>query len=308
MQAPPPPLVPQPAGAPALQAGPIVVPNTYLDKYLDQAHDVFNGNYINLYHEYAVGNNTPATLRNASYRDGNMGTFLHLLVHVRDLQAGPDDPGTIVALHCLTRHEARLGQAQYAFDNMGLAFYGDVINGQAPSTVVVPDHWFNQVGPTQVPTHGLLNQQLVADPAAQSVGPFNARDPDVTPILTRHVILVPNKYAAPFLTAGMSPRAAYQTLFGMIQQAGDEIACEPLLDWLRVTLTARGGAAPLPATCVPPPAPPAFADLAVQQAFVTYRLNVFHTDFNHLQPGHQHHSAVLIAQGISALTAEQRLS
>ena len=106
----------------------------------------------------------------------------------------------------------------------------------------------------------------------------------------------------------MKPRAAYQTLFGMIQQAGDEIACEPLLDWLRVALTARGGPVAIPATCVPPAAAPAFADLGVQQAFVTYRLTVFHTDFNHLQPGHQHQSAVLIAQGISALTAEQRLS
>ena len=301
-------VVPQPPGVPAPQAGPIVVPNTYLDKYLDPIHDVFSGNYINLYHEYTVGNNTPAALRTATYRDGNMGTYLHILVHLRDPLAGANDPGTIVALHRLTRHEARLGQAQYPFDSLGLAFYGDVINGQAPSTVVIPDGWFNQIGPVQVPQHGLLTQEFAADPAAQSFGPYNAGTADVSPITTRQVILVPNKYAAPFLTSGMKPRDAYQTLFGMIQQAGDEIACEPLLDWLRVTLTTRGGAAPLPATCVPLTSAPAFADLAVQQAFVTYRLGVFHSDFTHLQPGHQHQSAVLIAQGISALTAEQRLS
>ena len=292
-----------------MQAGPQVVPNTYLEKYLDQSNDVFNGNYVNLYHEYSVGNNTPAALRNATYRDGNMGTYLHVLVHLRDPQAGPNDPGTIVALHRLTRHESRLGgQAQYSFDNLGLAYYGDVINGQAPSTVVVPDTWFNQVGPVQVPRPGLLAQEFAADPNAQSFGPYNAGVPDVDPITTRPVILVPNKYAAPFLTAGMTPRAAYQTLVGMIQQNGDDIACEPLLDWLRVTLTLRGGAAPLPATCVLPAAPPVFADLAVQQAFIVYRLSVFHADFNHLQPGHQHQSAVLIAQGLSALTNEQRLT
>ena len=291
-----------------MQAGPHVVPNTYLEKYLDPSLDVFQGNYVNLYNEYAVGNNTPAALRNATYRDGNMGTFLHVLVHLRDPTAGPNDPGTIVALHRLTRHEARLGQAQYPFDNLGLAYYGDVINGQAPSTVVIPDAWFNQVGPVQTPNHGLLTQQLEAHPDEIAVGPYIAGTADVDPITTRPAILVPNKYAAPFLTAGMTPKAAYQTLFGMVQQAGDGIACEPLLDWLRVTLTQRTGAVIWPATCVPPAAPPAFADLTVQQAFVTYRLSVFHADFQHLQPGHQHHSAVLIAQGISALTAEQRLS
>ena len=312
MQAPPPPHaapnVGQIAGVPAPQAGPTAVPNTYLEKYLDPAHDVFNGNYVNLYNEYAVGNLTPAELRAATYRDGNMGTFLHVLVHVRDPAAGPNDPGTIVALHRLTRHETRLGQTQYAFDNLGLAYYGDVINGQAPSTVVIPDTWYNQVGPVQSPNHGLLAQEFAADPNAASFGPYLAGTADVDPVSTRPVVLVPNKYAAPFLTAGMAPRAAYLTVLGMAQQAGEDVACEPLLDWLRVTLTLRGGAAPTPATCVPPPAPPAFADLAVQQAFVSYRLSVFHSDFIHLQPGHQHQSAVLIAQGISALTTEQRLS
>ena len=297
-----------PAGVPAPQAGPLVVPNTYLEKYLDQSYDAFHGNYINLFNEYAVGNNTPAALRNATYRDGNMGTYLHVLVHVLDAQAGPNDPGTIVALHRLTRHEARLGQAQYPFDNLGLAFYGDVINGQAPSTVVIPDTWFNQIGPVQSPSHGLLAQEMAAHPNSNSFGPYVAGVADVTPVTTRQVILVPNKYAAPFLTAGMPPRDAYQTLYGMIQQAGDEIACEALLDWLRVALTLRGGVVPLPATCVPPASSPIFADLAVQQAFVTYRLSVFHTDFNHMQPGHQHQSAVLIAQGLSALTNEQRLT
>jgi hypothetical protein len=195
-----------------MQAGPHVVPNNYLEKYMDPSLDVFQGNYVNLYNEYAVGNNTPAALRNATYRDGNMGTFLHVLVHVRDPTAGPDDPGTIVALHRLTRHEARLGQAQYPFDNLGLAFYGDVINGQAPSTVVLPDAWFNQVGPVQTPNHGLLTQQFAAHPDETAVGPFNAGTADVDPITTRPAILVPNKYAAPFLTAGMTPRAAYQFL------------------------------------------------------------------------------------------------
>jgi hypothetical protein len=279
-----------------------------LEKYLDAQNDTFQGNYINLYHEYAVGNTQPLPLRNAVYKDGNVGVYLHGLVHVLDPAAGVDDPGTIVAVHRLTRHESRFGQVRAAFDGLGLAYYGDIINGQAPSTVVIPDTWFNQTAPVQVPTHGLLAQAFAAEPNAESFGPYQAGQADVNPLTTRQIILVPNKYVTPFLTTGLKPRAAYQIIYGMVQQAGHQVACEPLLDWIRLTLTKRGGVNPLPVTCVLPASPPAFASPETQQAFSTYRLGIFQADFPHFQPGHQHNSAALIAQGISALTDEQRLA
>jgi len=71
----PQPLLPQLPGV-------AVAPNTYLEKYLDAQNDTFQGNYINLYHEYAVGNTQPLPLRNAVYKDGNVGVYLHGLVHV----------------------------------------------------------------------------------------------------------------------------------------------------------------------------------------------------------------------------------
>jgi len=297
----PQPVQPQPVGV-------ATAPTTYLAKYLDAQNDSFGGNYTNLYNEYTVGNTQPLALRNAVYKDGNVGILLHGLIHVQDPNAGVDDPGTIVAVHRLTRHESRLGQAPTGYDNVGLGFYGDVINGQAPSTVVIPDAWFNQTAVVQVPTHGLLAQEFAADPQLEVLGPYQAGQPDVQPVTTRQIILVPNVYATPFLTAGLTPRAAYQVLHGMVHQAGHEVACEPLLDWLRATLTKRGGANPQPVTYVPPAAPPAFASPQIQQAFATYRLGIFQADFPHLQPGHYHNSAALIAQGITALTDEQRLA
>ena len=296
-----PPVQPQPLGA-------LTAPNTYLAKYLDAQNDSFGGNFTNLYNEYAVGNTQPLALRNAVYKDGNVGILLHGLVHVQDPNAGVDDPGTIVAVHRLTRHESRFGQLHTGYDNLGLGFYGDIINGQAPSTVVIPDAWFNQTTMVQVPTHGLLAQEFAADPQLELLGPYQAGQPDVQPVTTRQIILVPNMYVTPVLTTGLAPRAAYQVLQGMVQQAGHEVACEPLMDWLRAALTKRGGANPVPVTCVPPAAPPAFANPQTQQAFATYRMGIFHADFPHLQPGHQHSSAALIAQGISALTDEQRLA
>ena len=311
MQAPPAPQAPVPNVA-AVQPAPLpvapVAATTYRESYLDPQHDAFGGNYINLYNEYAVGNTQPLPLRNSVYRAGNSGTLIHCLVHVKDPNGAVHDPGTIVAIHRLTRHDPRFGQLPLPYDNMGLGFFGDTQNGQVPTTVHVVDAWYNQTAVTQVPTAGLLAQEFAAHPADQFFGPYLAGAPDTTPVVTRPLILVPNKYAAPFLTTGMTPRDAYQVLMGMIQQDGNEVACEPLLDWLRATLTLRGGAAPTPITCVAPATPPFFVDPATQQAFTDYRVQTFYRDFPQLQAGHQHQSAVLIAQGLTTLTDEQRQS
>jgi hypothetical protein len=106
----------------------------------------------------------------------------------------------------------------------------------------------------------------------------------------------------------MKPKDAYQVLTGMIQQDHHEIACEPLLDWLRTTLTLRGGANPLPVTCIAPLMAPVFMNPQDQQGFTAYRVGVVHKDFPHLWPGQVHNSAAIIAQAINALTEEYRLT
>lgn len=171
--------------------------------------------------------------------------------------------------------------------------------------MVIPDALYNQLQVVQVPTDARLQQLIAAEPNRETFGPFAAGDPDVYPVTTRGLMVVPNKYVVPFLTAGLDPKAAYVGLMGMIQQDGNEVACAQLLDWLRVTLTHRGPGQPA-RTCHEPLAPPTFMRPENQQAFATYRLGVLHNDFPHMQPGMHHNSAALIAQGITALTNEQR--
>lgn len=309
--APPVPLAPPQNAVPQPQAAavpPAMIPlapqpTCYRDKYVDPATDVLGGNYINFYQEYGAA--TPANLRNAVYRDGNAGALMHVLAHVRNPGAQPTDPGLIVAYHRLTRHDTPFGQLARSFDQMGLAFFGDSQFGQLPSTVVIPDQMFNQLNVTQVPTEGRLQQLLIANPQEELFGPFFAGDPDVVPVTTRQLILVPNKYAAPFLSAGMTPRAAHAALSTMIQQDGNDIACERLLEWLRSALV-RPAAQAVPRTAVAPLAPPAFLDPSDQQGLAQYRLSLMHLDLPQLQPTVHHNSAVLIAQGLNALTDEQR--
>lgn len=284
--------------------------NTYREAYMHPTTDPFQGNYINLYNEYNVGTTTPLDLRNAIYRDGNNGVYLNILMHVRDPAAAPADPGLIVGYHRLTRRDTRLGQVPLPFDGQGLAYFGDVLNGQSPTTVVIPDPLYNQLPVVQVPTGARFQQLFAAEPERGTFGPFAAGDPDVEAVVTRGLIVIPNKYVVPFLTAGMTPKTAYNVLLGLITQDGNEVACAPLLDWLRVTLTHRGpGPAQDPArTCHKPLSPPAFVRPEDQQAFATYRLEILHRDLPHIQPGVHHNSAVLIAQGLTALTDEQRLA
>lgn len=304
--APQPNVVVVPAGGMAQAA---VQPNNYRGLYQQPAADPFQENYVNLYNEYNVGTTTPLDLRNAIYRDGNTGTYLNILVHVRETNAAPEVPGHIVGYHRLTRRDTRLGQLPLPFDNQGLAYFGDVINGQAPSTVVVPDALYNQLPVVQVPTEARLQQLFAAEPNRETFGPFAAGDPDVTAVITRGLVVVPNRYVVPFLTTGMTPKAAYNVLLGMITQDGNEVACASLLDWLRVTLTHRGPGPQDPArTCHKPLASPTFIRPEDQQAFASYRLEILHKDLPHLQPGVHHNSAVLIAQGLTALTSEQRLA
>jgi hypothetical protein len=133
-------------------------PTPYQAKYLNPSTDVFQGNYANFNNEYSTANTTPQDLRTALYRNGNTGALLHILMHVQDPNGDPNDPGLVVTYHRLSRHDQRFGQALTPFDNKGLAFFGDVVNGQAPTTVHVPDTAFNSVGVGQIPTPARLTQ------------------------------------------------------------------------------------------------------------------------------------------------------
>ena len=286
-----------------------ILHRTYTALYADAAMDQFGGNYANFYNEYSVGvgGPTPTALRDSLYSSGNAGTPIHALVHVRDPNAAPEDPGYIMAYHRMTRHVARFGQFGQPFDGHGHAFMGDVANGQVPVSVQIPDTLFNQLTVVQVPTAARLDQLLLADPDMKLVGPYDAGDPDVQPVVTRGLVIVPNEYVLPFLSMGMQPVEAYRVLRGLLVQKGHEVACEPLLDWLRVAMTRRAPDA-LPRTVTAPLTIPMYTPPAAHHAFVSYRLEIAHRDLPQLSTIVQQQGAQVIANGLSTLVQEQRLA
>mmetsp|Transcript_6869 Transcript_6869/g.13921 ORF Transcript_6869/g.13921 Transcript_6869/m.13921 type:complete len:711 (+) Transcript_6869:32-2164(+) len=296
-----------PAGAP-LALGPATnIHQTYHDLYTDPSWDPLAGEYATLYRDFTAAGTTPAALRDNLYNSANTGGLIHLLAHVRDANAVPADPGYIVGYHRLTRHVAGFGQGGRPFDGQGHAFMGDVINGQVPITVGVPDTLFNMLPAVQVPTSGLMDQLLLADPVTHVVGPFAAGDPDITAVTTRGVMVVPNPYILPFMTTGMRPRDAYQAVLGMVQQNHHEAACAPLLDWLRVPLPRRTANA-LPRTTTTPLVAPMYAPPEMHQLYLKYRMAIAHRDLPLLSPAGTQQGAQLIATGLTTLVQEQRLA
>jgi hypothetical protein len=80
---------------------------------------------------------------------------------------------------------------------------------------------------------------------------------------------------------------------------------------IRTTLSSQfliSGAGQQPRTSGPPLGTLTFLDPQSQQAFASYRLALAQQDIPQLQPGMRHNSVIMIAQGISTLTKEQRLT
>jgi hypothetical protein len=160
------------------------------------------------------------------------------LVLARHLNAGEDDPGTVLCYHRLSRYEAGLG-AQTSLDGQCFSFLGDVIEDHAPPMVWLPDKLFNAAGPTQVPTFAQMDQLLAEDPTRTLVGPFQTGALDTESISVRRIAFVPNKYVPLVLTEAITPRVLWETLRGAILSGGDEQDCTKLLSWMRVALTRR---------------------------------------------------------------------
>ena len=184
-----------------------VTPTTCHAAYLpDQQFDTFQGNYINLYSEYA----TPGDVHPCPFAIWFTKREIGVPTSIAWFMSWTWPKGLQIqdTLHrLLTRHDLCFGQVPLLYNGAGLAFFGDNFNGQVPTTVTLSDNWFNhQIGPFQVlvPTHGLLAQEMAAHPKNHDLfGSYQAgQGADVVETVnTRTLVLIPNCYAVLFLTS-----------------------------------------------------------------------------------------------------------
>jgi hypothetical protein len=225
---------------------------------------------------------------------------------VRPANAAADDPGTIQGFHRVIRYEPSL-VGTTAFDNVGYAFLGDVLNGQVPHTTIWADKYFNRTNDTQVPTAAYMDQLLAADPALQQVGTFVAGTADTEAVNTRFCMFIPNRYMTMLLDDGLTPRQAWQRIRGAMVTDGTADGCQMLVDWLRVALTThtQNDVTPL-ARPVPEVQP--IATLAEAQIFQSFRAALVDRDHPNLQTNQVTQGAQLVAQSLTDIATQTRLA
>jgi hypothetical protein len=315
-QQPPQPLLPQqpnlgapPGGAGGGGAPPALPPRpSYHSQYADRSNDRYDDQYATVFGRLEVpgAGMTPAQLRNMLYSAGNAGTMLALVVHTRANNAPANDPGLVQVVHRLVRFEPGLGAAT-PFDNVAYGFIGDIVDGQAPYTVVIPDDIFNRTGVVQAPTSALLDQLLAADADAPLVGPFAAGAADTEALETRYGMFIPLMYANLLLNEAVPPRVAYQRIHGAIVNDGLVVECATLLNYLRATLVRHNGADQPPRTAIPPLVGQAYASPQEAAQHRTAILRVVRQDFPTLGDEGTIQGAQLIAARVTTLTDETRL-
>ena len=156
-----------------------------------------------------------------------------------------DHPDGVVTLcHRLQRFEAQLG-VPTPFDGNGYAFYGDIVDGQAPPVVQWPANAFHQASaPARVPSRAVIDNAFATDPNVQMFDPLGAADPDAEVVRVRRVILVPFRCVRILLAGPLTPREAWIQLAGALHNDNRQVSCRPLIDWLRYILVREAAGQP----------------------------------------------------------------
>ena len=305
-----------PAGGPPVGGTPgFLNPNspvTYLSRYLNHAHDPFAGQYASVYAHYsvpAVNALTPAELRAKIYASSASGVPIAHALLVWPYPNGPDDPGTIQGFHRLVRYEAGLAHPT-PFDNIGYAFMGDLIDGQAPISIVWHDEYFNRVANVQVPTAAEMDTLIAGDLNAPQFGPFNNGDPNTETVTTRYCMFIPDRIMGLFLGRSWTPREAWVQIRPALIQDGLGADCEEFLIWLRVALTRHtlsGVIEPSPLVRNIPsqPLPPTTEDSVNFRKFVGTILSRDHPE---LQSNQVAQGSQLVAAGLHSIAEQTALT
>lgn len=184
---------------------------------------------------------TPAALRDQTVilSDRQPMAFLGLVT-------GVGGALEVVVVHRLMKYMDLPGEPASGYHDRVLGLVGDIMPHQYP-TVEIPSTTFHLVGaPIRVPTTAAMQTHLPTwVNAATPLGPFNEGDPETEVVRPRHVQLLPCRYAALLVhRQGVTPKAAYQELYGAMQARAELEPSRDVITWLKAACTARGGGGP----------------------------------------------------------------
>ena len=239
----------------------------YRDYFADPANDVFDGNYADVLLPYSVPglNHTAAEVRTlaCNCRSQQVPTAF-VLLHSDDL-----------LLHVyvqLDKFSPRMGLPVTQWDNNMYIGKGELVHNNQVLVQWNNAH-FNQSAQVRVPSTASILTTYAADPTANILGPYTATDADTELVTPRRTCFVPPLYVPLLLNGPLTPRQAWETIYGQIVNDGREDMCLPFVNFLRcaITTTTRNQAPPV--AQVPPTAP--LADALLLQR----RRQVLENDF-----------------------------
>jgi hypothetical protein len=99
-----------------------------------------------------------------------------------------------------------MGLQVTSYDNVAFTFLGNLVQHQAPPSVVWESKNFHVVNHlVLVPTMQMMNQFLVAVPNDALLGPYQNGDAGAKVVCTHHAMLLPPKYVSLFINNSLTP-------------------------------------------------------------------------------------------------------
>lgn len=219
---------------------------SYAEYYHDVSNDPWHSDYAAVYQEYALGEDAEAeavgeALATAYF--ANASVQPQVVVY---LQIDSPTAQFIGVLHRPYTFRTPTGMMSGLQSNE-VAFLGDVVDGQIP-TVFFPHQPFHaSAAKVTVPTVESLRVTM-RDPRAPLQGPLISGAEGTEDIFYRPAMWVAPAYARHFLASPLSPQDAWRNVAEAVIADGQDAACAPLIDWLRVavTLTNSDNGTPIP--------------------------------------------------------------
>jgi hypothetical protein len=241
-------------GIPGLAIPPPTVV-TFRDWYAIAANDMFPGrDYAAIMAHFS----DEPTLHDAAELhelatgfEANVGVYIGMFSDVQH------EEGRSMCLHRLRKYARQVLKAP-PWDGQVFAFAQDMVAGSIQS-VAFTDAMFEPTrGTTNTWVHGTLaafDHALANNPNEDLIPVVAAAEPGSVSSVTRHVMLVPPRYAPLVVNRRLSPRQLWLELSTAIRNNHDEVQCSPLLNWMKHAVTRHNTGRPT-AVVLAPPVPP----------------------------------------------------
>jgi hypothetical protein len=179
--------------------------------------------------------------------EANVGVYIGVFADVQH------EEGHTMCLHGLRKYSRQVLQTS-PWDGEVFGYVQDIVAGSIQS-VAFTDALFEPTrGTTNTRVHGTvkaIDQALAANPTKELLPVVAAAEPGPVSSVTRHMMLVPPRYVPLVINRRLSPRQLWVELSTAIRNNDDEVACAPLINWMKHALTRHNTGRPT-ASSVPP--------------------------------------------------------